>query len=189
MSETHLNKAFREKDVKRLRNLISGNSNEKTVTGIGYKKKKEFHEEGDIWEEAGRNWTIKNGIKQNITKLDAAKAINLMPFFCPECSGVMRGKNDKLFYNIHRRCFNCVIDFEAKLKREGKFDQHLISIHNSQVDNMINDLNTFLKESRKETGKSFVTEVGDVEEWLGSGQKNLEIEVKNAIIYLESLKK
>ncbi len=189
MSDTHLNKAFKVKDVKRLRNLISGNAGEKTVTGIGYKKKKEFHEEGDIWEESGRHWTIKDGIKQNITRLDAAKQIYLMPFFCPECSGVMRGVNDKVFYNIHHKCFNCVIEFEQKLKKEGKLEQHLISIHNSQIDSMINDLTVFLEESKRETGKSFVTEAGDVEEWLGNGQENLEIEVKNAIIYLKTLKK
>ena len=101
----------------------------------------------------------------------------------------MKGRNDKAFYNIHHKCFNCVIDFEQQLKREGKFDQHLISIHNSQIDNMINDLKLVIEESKRETGKSFVTEAGDVEEWLGNGQENLEIEVNNAIIYLESLKK
>jgi hypothetical protein len=189
MSETKLNKSFREKDVRRLRNIITGNVGEKSTTGIGYKKKDEIHEEGDVWEEGGRTWTIKNGIKQNITKLDAAKKIHLMPLFCPNCSNVMKGRNDKIFYNIHHKCFNCVVDFEQQLKREGKFDQHLISIHNSQIDNMIDDLKLVIEESKRETGKSFVTEAGDVEEWLGSGQENLEIEVNNAIIYLESLKK
>ena len=97
-----------------------------------------------------------DGIKQNITRLDAAKQIYLMPFFCPECSSVMRGINDKVFYNIHHKCFNCVIELEQKLKKEGKFEQHLISIHNSQIDSMISDLTIFLEESKRETGKSFV---------------------------------
>lgn len=189
MSETQLNKSFQEKDVRRLRNIISGKAGNKSTTGIGYKKKDEVHKEGDIWEEGGRTWTIKGSIKQNITKLDAAKEIHLMPLFCPKCSNVMKGRNDKVFYNIHHKCFNCVIDFEQQLKREGKFDQYLISIHNSQIDNMINDLKLVIEESKKETGKSFVTEAGDVEEWLGNGQENLEIEVNNAIIYLETLKK
>lgn len=189
MSETQLKKTFKEKDVRRLRNIITGKSGAKSVDGIGYKKKNEFHGEGDIWEEDGRSWTIKNGIKQNITKLDTAKSAHLMPLFCPKCSNVMKGKNDKVFFNIHHKCFNCVIDFEQELKKEGKFDQYLIDIHNNQIENHIKELENYLKESNKETNNSFVTEAGDVEEWLGNGQENLELEVNNAIIYLNSLKK
>jgi hypothetical protein len=54
--------------------------------GTGYTKAKEFHDEGDIWEEDGRTWTIKNGLKQNITKLDKAKEGIVLPLFCPTCS-------------------------------------------------------------------------------------------------------
>lgn len=189
MGETKLNKAFKEKDVKRLRNIISGKTGEKTISGIGYKKKQEFHNDGDIWEENGRTWILKNGIKQNITKLDNAKKFHIMPLFCPNCSNVMRGKNDKIFYNIHHKCFNCVLEFEQQLKREGKFDEYLISIHNNQISNMINELKNFIPESKKENGKSYITEAGDIEQWLGGNQENLEIEVKNTINYLESLKK
>jgi len=74
MSESVLKKDFKEKDVQRLRNLVQGKYGEKTSTSIGYTKQQEFHDEGDIWEEDGRKWTIKNGIKQNVTKLDKAKA-------------------------------------------------------------------------------------------------------------------
>jgi len=189
MSETKLNKAFKEKDVKRLRNILTNKQGEKSSSSIGYKKKQEFHEEGDIWEEGGRNWTIKNGIKQNVTKLDRAKKFYMMPLFCPECSNVMRGKNDKVFYNIHHKCYNCVVEFEQKLRIEGKFDEHLIDIHNSQVDNMIKDLELFIEESKKETGKGYVTEAGDVEQWIGGDKANLEQEIKNTINYLKSLKK
>jgi hypothetical protein len=74
MAESVLKKEFKEKDVQRLRNIIQGKEDERTTTSIGYTKKEEFHAEGDVWEEDGREWTIKNGIKQNITKLDKAKA-------------------------------------------------------------------------------------------------------------------
>jgi hypothetical protein len=69
MADNVLKKEFQEKDVQRLRNLMTGKYGEKTTVGAGYTKQKEFHEEGDIWEEDGRQWTIKNGIKQNVTKL------------------------------------------------------------------------------------------------------------------------
>ena len=67
---TGLKKEFQEKDVERLRNLIQGKHGNKTRSSVGFSKADEFHAEGDIWESNGRTWTIKEGIKQNITKLD-----------------------------------------------------------------------------------------------------------------------
>ena len=78
---SNLKKEFQKRDVERMRNLIQGKYGSKTTTGIGYTKKQEHHEEGDVWEEDGREWTIKDGIKQNITKLDKAKKAHLMPIF------------------------------------------------------------------------------------------------------------
>jgi hypothetical protein len=69
--DTGLKKEFKQRDVERLRNLVKGKYGERTTMGTGYTKAKEFHNEDDVWEEDGRQWTIKNGIRQNITKLDS----------------------------------------------------------------------------------------------------------------------
>lgn len=189
MKETQLNKEFSSKDIQRLRNLISKKSDEKTITGVGYSKKKEVYEEGDIWLENGREWTIKNGIKQNITRLDKAKDIHIMPLFCPKCAKVMKGRNDKMFYNIHHKCFNCVVDFEQELRREGKWDEYLLKTHNDQIDAHINEFKLFLEDELKESNNSFITEDGHVENWLGNNREFLKNEVEKAIKHLESLKK
>mgnify|MGYP001371452087 CR=1 FL=1 len=60
---------------------MQGKYGDKASVGTGYTKKQEFHEEGDIWEDDGRQWTIKNGIKQNVTKLDKAKESINLPLF------------------------------------------------------------------------------------------------------------
>ena len=112
--ESVLKKDFKEKDVQRLRNLVQGKYGEKTRSSVGFSKVEEFHNEGDIWEADGRTWTIKDGIKQNLTKFDKGKKYHVMPLLCPVCSKVMKNRNDKPFYNIHKMCFNCVIDMEAK---------------------------------------------------------------------------
>ena len=65
-----LKKEFSKKDVQRARNIITGNTSARTTEGIGYTKKYDYYKEGDIWEENGRTWTIKNGLKQIITKMD-----------------------------------------------------------------------------------------------------------------------
>ena len=102
MKDNVLKKEFQERDVQRLRNLIQGKQGEKTRTSVGFSKADEFHAEGDIWESDGRTWTIKDGIKQNITKLDKAKKAHVMPLLCPKCKKVMKNRNDKPFYNIHK---------------------------------------------------------------------------------------
>ena len=87
-----LKKQFKERDVQRLRNLVTHKYGNKTTQGIGYTKPQEFHNEGDVWEEDGRKWTIKNGLKQNITKLDKAKEKVILPLFCPSCKNLMKHK-------------------------------------------------------------------------------------------------
>ena len=68
-----LNKEFKRKDVERMRNLIKGKVGESSELQVGFTTKKEDHKEGDIWEEGGKIWTIKDSIKQTATKLDKAK--------------------------------------------------------------------------------------------------------------------
>ena len=80
-----LKKEFNPTDVTRIRNLVKGKYGSKTQQSVGYSKKQNFYKEGDIWEENGRKWTIKDGIKQNITVLDDAKKAYNMPLFCPKC--------------------------------------------------------------------------------------------------------
>ena len=74
-----LKKEFKRKDVKRARNLIMGNSGASSETQIGYKKKRIEYKEGDIWTENKKTWTIKNGIKQTISKLDSIRKEVFMP--------------------------------------------------------------------------------------------------------------
>ena len=88
-----LKKEFSKKDVTRVRNVMSGKADERSTEGIGYTKQQVFRNEGDVWTEDGRQWTIKDGIKQNITKLDKAKE-TLMPLFCPSCGKVMKDHLD-----------------------------------------------------------------------------------------------
>ena len=134
-----LKKEFKQKDVERLRNLVQGKYGDKTTVGIGYSKAKEFHAEGDIWEEDGRTWTIKNGIKQNITKLDSAKQGIVLPLFCPKCSKTMKPHLDKRWFVINGHCFNCQVDYEHTLRQEGKMEEMQQQVVNDHIDGITND--------------------------------------------------
>ena len=185
-----LKKQFQERDVQRLRNLIQGKFGEKTRSSVGFTKADEFHKEGDIWESDGRTWTIKDGIKQNITKLDKAKKAHVMPLLCPNCKKVMKNRNDKSFYNIHKMCFNCVIDFEHELRKQGKWEEYQRNIKNNEIDKQIEEFKVYIKEKLNESNDGFVTENGDVEKWVGKLDKSKVEEYTNSVIeYLESFKK
>ena len=189
MSENVLKKDFKSADVQRLRNLMTGKQGERTVGGVGYSKKQEFHEEGDIWEEDGRQWTIKNGIKQNITKLDKAKKEVTLPLFCPCCSNLMKNKYDKLFYIQYKRCFNCQADFETDIRKLGLWEEYEKNIINSDLDYLIGDYSTWMDEIINSSNESFITEAGDVEKWVGSSKKKLLENKEETIKYLQNLKK
>jgi len=189
MADNVLKKDFKSADVQRLRNLMTGKQSERTVNGIGYTKKQEFHEEGDVWEENGRQWTIKDGIKQNLTKLDKAKKLVVMPLFCPCCNNLMKKKNDKLFYIQYSRCFDCQIDFETDLRKLGLWEEYEKHIINSDLDNLIKDYGIWMDESINNSIESFITEAGDIEKWVGSSKKKLLESKEETIKYLQSLKK
>jgi hypothetical protein len=184
-----LKKEFAKKDVERLRNLMQGKYGEKTQVSVGYTKPEEFHKEGDIWESDGRTWTIKDGLKQNITKFDKAKKAHIMPLFCPCCSKIMKNPNDKVYYNIHKTCFRCVILKEEKLKKEGKWEEYQREIKNNEIDNKIKDFKAYVAEKLSESNSGYVSEAGDVETWVGKlNQEKVDDHVASVIEYLNSLK-
>jgi len=184
-----LKKDFKSADVQRLRNLVTGKQSERSTAGVGYSKKQETHDEGDVWEENGRTWTIKNGIKQNVTKLDKAKKEVTLPLFCPCCDQLMKNKNDKLFYIQYKRCFNCQVDFETDIRKHGLWEEYEKNIINSDVDSLIQDYNVWIDEIVNNSNESFITENGDVERWVGSSKKKLLESKEETIKYLQSLKK
>ena len=96
-----LKKEFKQEDVQRVRNLVNKDYTAKTKQQSGYKKTSQRYKEGDEWEENGKRWTIKNGIKQSITKLDAAKKALRLPLRCPNCGGPMKHRLAKKMSNVH----------------------------------------------------------------------------------------
>jgi hypothetical protein len=185
-----LNKQFTERDVNRMRNLIQGKQGEKVGQSVGYSKHEKTYKEGDIWEEDDRKWTIKDGIKQNITKLDKAKKLHIMPIFCPNCGSKMHTDLDKPYYNIHKKCFNCVVEFEHHLKVAGLYEIYEAKIINSEIDNWINEFKAYLESELSLTNNSFISEQGDLEKWAGGPNKEKVLEgLDKTIEYLNSLKR
>lgn len=184
--ESTLKKEFKKSDVQRMRNLITGKSGDKTQVLAGWDKHKIDHKEGDIWEEAGRKWTIKNGIKQNITKLDRIKNLAIMPLTCPTCKKPMKINDlNKKMYSIHQMCLDCVIDMEAKIKLEGKWDEYTKNIMNSNKNASLEEFEQAI-DSWMQDKDTFVSEAGDIESWSGGDKTKMYEEIK---ANLDKLKK
>ena len=189
MKDNILKKEFNKKDVERLRNLVKGKGSERTSQGIGYTKAQEFHKEGDMWEENGRKWTIKDGIKQNITKLDKFKK-TAVPLFCPSCKGIMNKQLDSHYYKAYGACVDCTAKKETKLKVENKWKTHKKEVHNKEIDKTIEEYKAFIEMKMGESNKGYVTESGEVEKWVGGIDKErAQKALEEGIEYLKNLKK
>ena len=178
-----LNKEFKRKDVERMRNLIKGNTNESAELQVGYKTKIEDHKEGDVWEEGGKKWIIKDGIKQTYTKLDAIKKEAILPLFCPCCGTLMKNRFDPKMYKLHKKCFNCVVKMETKLRVEGKYEEYERKIIADNATSYVDDLELHLMEALNTSNSQYVSEKGEVERWKGGVNKEeLTKEINEAIL-------
>ena len=175
-----LKKEFKRKDVNRARNLIMGKTGASTGTQIGYNTKQTDHKEGDVWTEGRKTWTIKNGIKQTMSKLDTLKKEVFMPLSCPCCNKIMKKRLDKPNYKIHKKCHDCVVEFEHKLKIRGEYDNYIkkLKIKNSFA--VVDEMESYLLDVINNTSNSdYVSEDGVIEKWKGGANKTkLENKVK-----------
>ena len=166
-----LKKEFKRKDVQRARNLIMGNTGASTGTQIGYKKEIKEYKEGDIWTEGRKTWTIKNGIKQTVSKLDKIKKEVFMPLSCPCCGKIMKKRLDKPNYKIHKKCFDCVIEFEHKLKIKGEYDSYRKKLISKNSLDIVDEMESYLLDAVNSSNSSFVSEDGVIERWVGGIDK------------------
>ena len=162
-----LKKEFKRKDVDRARNLLMGKSGASSETQVGYKKKRVDYKEGDVWKENGKTWTIKDGIKQTISKLDAIKKEVFMPLCCPKCSKVMKKRLDKPNYKVHKMCFDCVVDYEHKLRIKGEYDNYVKQLKLKNRLTEIDEIENMFLELANQSNDGFVSEHGEVERWKG----------------------
>jgi hypothetical protein len=171
MAESKLIKEFKGRDVQRMRNIMTKDYGAKTSVQVGYNKDHIEYKEGDVWEVDGKSWTIKNGLKQTVTRFDKLKQLVTIPLCCPKCKVPMQdNRPNKLMYSIHQICFDCVIKHETKLKLTGEYEKYERNIINQGVQYHIKEMEGVLLELlMDQSDESFVTEAGDIETWKGKG--------------------
>jgi len=186
--ETLLKKEFKQSDVQRVRNLVNKDFTSGTKLQTGYRKSTKKYKEGDIWEDNGKTWTIKNGLKQNITKLDNAKKAIRIPLTCPKCGGSMKHHLAQKMYKIHGFCFDpCTVEFEKDLRKAGLYEEYEKKIMSGNISAFADDIENWVLESINDTN-TIVTEDGTVEDWGGMNKEYKEKILKDLKTYVDNLR-
>ena len=190
MSDNVLKKQFQKRDVERLRNLVKGKYGDRTTVGIGYNGEEiGDHKEGDIWEEKGRTWTIRDGIKENVTKLDKFKKA-AVPLFCPNCKQVMDKQLDSFYFKSYGECLDCRTVTETQMKIKGEWEDYTNQTFNAEIDQQIQEYKSYFESILSEGNQNYVSENGEIQKWVGGINKERAQESLDEVIkYLESLKK
>jgi hypothetical protein len=164
-----------KKGIQRMRNLVSGNASDKTKISTGYGKSRTVRSEGDTWEVKGKTWTIKNGIRQTVSKLDKAREAIKVPMECPKCGDPrMQHHAYKAMYKRFGMCLNCVVKFEKKLRKAGKYEEFVTELAKSHNEAWIMDKTLeYYDWLGTLDNESYITEAGDIEDWSGGKSKEL----------------
>lgn len=127
--------------------------------------------EGETWRSNGKTWIRKNGYNQVID--NRGKVLDMTRQECSICKKNMRMFADRLDNKIFPRtgrCYECNIDFEAKLKKQGKYaayeKEKILTYKKGHLEEMINKIQEaidFLKKN-KETPVFYNTD-GTSEQW------------------------
>ena len=144
-----------ERQNKALKDLMQGKEYEKDYTLVGYQGEQE-----------------NLGGKTRESELSKVMQSVRMPMFCPKCKKAMKKKLDDKFWRMMNHCFDCQIDYENKLKIQGKFDNYA---ENKMLENQksyLKDLEQSIDDFEKTDGKrEFFNSVGvntpelEKEEW------------------------
>ena len=151
-------------------------------------KKFTDYREGDVWNEGGKTWTIKNGVKRTVTKMDDARKKLLMPLACPECGKSMKSQLDKKFWIINQTCFDCLVWQEHEIRTMGKWEEYERAKISANAKAFLKDVKEGLQNySEQSMDNKHVTEDGRIEKWQGPDKKVIEDYIDKEINHLETI--
>lgn len=107
-----------------------------TDVNVVVEKDSKQRNEGDIWMEHDKTWTVKNGTIVSYKPFET----EVIPLFCPKCKKSMKHDLDEKIYQLHKHCYNCQVEFETTLKIEGKFEEYEKNLINENLDSLIAQL-------------------------------------------------
>jgi hypothetical protein len=104
----------------------------------------------------------------------------------------MKKHFDPMYYKIHKKCHDCVVKFETKLRVKGLWKEYEKSIINNDIDAFLKDYDKRSEEilNNHSNTTSYFTEHGDKETWKGGkSKKELKEELDKAREEIKDIKK
>jgi len=121
--------------------------------------------------------------------MDKFKKIGKIPLFCPECGTLMKKDLDKKVFPAYQKCFDCVVDYEHQLQKEGKSEEYYKDLRNQHIQTTIDSYKNFMQDRLRESNDNYVTEAGEVENWRGGiSKEQLEKDLQEGLEFLENMK-
>lgn len=111
------------------------------ATVFGYSAPQKDYKEGDVWEDSdGKTWTIKDGIRQTVSKIDYSQI--RMPWWCPKCGRTLNHKLHEKFYRLRGACHDCVVKWEGKMRVDGVWEIYERRVMRNNEKDWLKDLST-----------------------------------------------
>ena len=106
------------KNIEKVKKLIAGVGGKGGIR-VGYTPKSvSMRKEGEEWTDArGRSWKMEDGKRKQITKVPPRGFDK-----CKDCEKLILKTIDQQTYDRFQKCKYCQIDFEMKLRKEGKWN-------------------------------------------------------------------
>ena len=152
-----------ERQNKALKDLMTKGTTEKDYAQVGYEGKQE-----------------NLGGKTRESELSKVMQSIRMPLFCPKCKKTMKKKLDDKFWRLFEHCWDCQIDFEHKLRLEGKYDEWATERAKKNQRGWIEDMIQSIEQWRTERP---VDQIYDV------GIKDPEVKIEKAQVNEKALNK
>ena len=169
-----------ERQSKAIQSILDGQEPEKRIM-VGY--------QGD---KIKLTETEKEERKVSAERADVFK-IGRMPWFCPECNKVMKSRLDSRFWLMVRKCHDCVVKEETKMRINGTFDEYEKSKVRENKKSYIRDLKQSIDEWKNSPASvTYFNQVRpdgyslDEEKW-EVNENEVKILIKEAEEYLEKL--
>jgi len=136
------------KNIEKVKKLIAGVGGKGGIR-VGYTPKSvSMRKEGEEWTEAnGRSWKIENGKRKQITKVPP-KGFDK----CDDCEKLILKTIDQQTYNRFKKCKYCQIDFEMKLRKEGKWKDWVKEMEEQRWEAVLAEYESEMKEIKEADG-------------------------------------
>lgn len=85
-------------------------------------------------------------------------------------------------YKIHKKCTDCVVEMEHKLRIEGKFEEYEKNMTVANMRNHATEMEAYLLDAINQSNNGFVSENGEVERWKGGLNKEQAKEAVDAAL-------